>query len=166
MPTGRVHKTKDEQLSTHTNSVNAAVAPGRPATTVGLRWRMLGVVVAAALAVDAYVHFHDARFYDSAAPISQATLFRVEAVVAIVVAVALLVRPRPLVWALALLVTASAAAAVVLYTYVNSARSARWRTCTSRPGGSPASSHPPRSKQPVRCSQSSRCSDRLELARE
>jgi glucan phosphoethanolaminetransferase (alkaline phosphatase superfamily) len=106
-------------LSTHTNSVNAAVAPGRPTTAAGLRWRMLGVAVAAALAVDAYVHFHDARFYDSASPISQATLFRVQAVLAIAVAIALLVRPRPLVWALAVLVTASAAAAVVLYTYVN-----------------------------------------------
>lgn len=106
-------------MITHPNSVNAAVAPGRQPTGRRMPRRLLGLAVAATLAIDAYVHFHDAGFYDSAASISQGTLFRVQAVIAVAVAIALLVRPRPVVWALAVLVTASAAAAVVLYTYVD-----------------------------------------------
>jgi hypothetical protein len=105
-----------------TNSVNAPVALGRHRnrTGTGVRQRLLGVLVAATLVVDAYVHFHDAHFYDfTTNTITQGALFRVQALLAVAVAVALLVRPRPVVWALALLVTASAATAVVLYTYVD-----------------------------------------------
>ncbi len=107
-------------MSTHTNPLNAAAAPSRRAIAPGLRLRMLGAAVAAALAVDAYVHLHDAAFYESpTAVISKGTLFQVQAVIAIAIAIALLVRPHPLVWALAVLVTVSAVAAVVLYSYVN-----------------------------------------------
>ncbi len=108
-------------MSTHTpNPVNAAVAPARRTIAPGLRLRMLGAAVAATLAIDAYVHLHDARFYEfSTASISKGTLFQVQAVVAIAVAIALLVRPQWMVWALAVLVTVSAVAAVVLYTYVD-----------------------------------------------
>jgi hypothetical protein len=85
-----------------------------------LQWA-LAAATAVLLGIDAYVHLHDAHFYDSAAAssISEGNLFRVQAVVAVVVAVALLVRPHPVVWAVAVLVTASAVGAVLLYTYVD-----------------------------------------------
>lgn len=83
--------------------------------------RALGVVTAALLAIDAYVHFDDASLYDigTGASITQGALFRAQASVAVVVAVALLVRPHWLVWVAAVLVAASAAGAVYLYTYVD-----------------------------------------------
>jgi hypothetical protein len=75
------------------------------------------VITAALTAVDAYVHLRDAGLYDAvtSSTLSQGTLFRAEAVAAIV----LLLRPYPLVWAAAVLVAASAAGAVLLYTYVD-----------------------------------------------
>jgi hypothetical protein len=83
--------------------------------------RALAVATAVLLGIDAYVHLHDAHFYDSLASssLSEGTLFRIQAIVAVVVAVALLVRPHPVVWAVAVLVTASAVGAVLLYTYVD-----------------------------------------------
>jgi glucan phosphoethanolaminetransferase (alkaline phosphatase superfamily) len=83
--------------------------------------RVLAVVTAALLAVDAYVHLTNASQYDSfkSSVMSEGTLFRIQGVVAIVVAVAVLIWPRILTWVLALLVAGSAAVAVVLYTYVN-----------------------------------------------
>lgn len=89
---------------------------------VEIAQRVLAVAAAATLGVDAYVHFHDAGFYDSvkSSSISQGTLFRVEAVLAVTVGLALLVRPRRRIpWAAALLVAASAFGAVMLYRYVN-----------------------------------------------
>jgi uncharacterized membrane protein len=81
---------------------------------------VLRVGTAAALVVDAVVHWRDAPFYDSSTvTFSQGELFRIQAAVAIVVAVAVLVWPRRLVWLIAFLVAASAVGAVVLYTYVN-----------------------------------------------
>jgi hypothetical protein len=79
------------------------------------------VATAVLLGIDAYVHLHDAHFYDSAATssLSEGTLFRAQAIVAVIVAVALLIRPHPVVWAVAVLVTASAVGAVLLYTYVD-----------------------------------------------
>jgi hypothetical protein len=88
---------------------------------VGPLQRALAVATAVLLAIDAYVHLHDAHFYDPVASstISEGSLFRTQAIVAVVVAVALLVRPHPVVWAVAVLVTASAVGAVLLYTYVD-----------------------------------------------
>ena len=88
---------------------------------VGAVQRALAVATAVLLAIDAYVHFHDAHFYDAVttSTLSEANLFRAQAAVAVVVAVALLVRPHPVVWAVAVLVTASAVGAVLLYTYVD-----------------------------------------------
>jgi len=88
---------------------------------VGVLQRALAVATAVLLGIDAYVHLHDAHFYDSAATssLSEGNLFRIQAIVAVVVAVALLIRPHPVVWAVAVLVTASAVGAVLLYTYVN-----------------------------------------------
>jgi hypothetical protein len=83
--------------------------------------RVLAVATAAFLAVDAYVHLTDASLYDAAtnSAFTEGTLFRVEAIVAIVVGIALLIRPRPVVWAVAAVVAASAAGAVLLSTYVD-----------------------------------------------
>jgi hypothetical protein len=83
--------------------------------------RLLGVATAATLAVDAYVHLHDAGSYDSvtSSVLSEATLFRAQAILAALVAVALVLRPRPVAWAVAVLVAAAAIGAVLLYTYVD-----------------------------------------------
>ena len=88
---------------------------------VGPLQRALAVATAVLLGIDAYVHLHDAHFYDSAATssLSEGTLFRAQAIVAVIVAVALLIRPHLVVWAVAVLVTASAVGAVLLYTYVD-----------------------------------------------
>ena len=84
------------------------------------RWVIwgLGLVVAAGLAVDAYVHLHLASSYSlvRTSTISQATLFRIEGVAGIVAAVLLLVRPHRLTALLALLVSGGGVAAVLLYT--------------------------------------------------
>jgi hypothetical protein len=82
---------------------------------------VLAASTAAFLAVDAYVHLTDASLYDAgtSSAFTEGTLFRIEAIVAIVVAVALLIQPRPLVWAVAAVVAASAAGAVLLSTYVD-----------------------------------------------
>jgi hypothetical protein len=88
---------------------------------VGLTQRVVSVAAAASLAIDAYVHLHDAGFYDSVktSVISQGTLFRAEAVLSIAVGLVLLIRPRRIWWAAALLLLASAFGAVVLYRFVN-----------------------------------------------
>jgi hypothetical protein len=99
---------------------------GNPARTrrpthVPAQQRILAAATAALLAVDAAVHLRDAHLYDAVTSptLSQGTLFRAEAVVAIVVAIALLIWPHPLVWTVAALVAAGAAGAVLLYTYVD-----------------------------------------------
>jgi len=83
--------------------------------------RILAVVTAALLGVDAYVHLNDASQYDQfrSSVMSEGTLFRIQGVVAIVVALAVLIWPRVLTWIISLLVAGSAAAAVTLYTYVD-----------------------------------------------
>jgi hypothetical protein len=83
--------------------------------------RALAAATAALLAVDALVHLTDASLYDSVttSTVSEGTLFRVEALVALVVAIALLIQPRPAVLAVAAVVAASAAGAVLLSTYVD-----------------------------------------------
>jgi hypothetical protein len=75
---------------------------------------------AAALGIDAIVHWQNAPAYDAVTgTISQGQLFRVEAALAVVVGLLVLVRPRPSSWLAALLVAASALAAVLLYRYVD-----------------------------------------------
>jgi hypothetical protein len=83
--------------------------------------RALAATTAAFLAVNAYIHLSDARLYDSvtSSTISEGTLFRAEAIAAIVVGIALLIQPRPVVWAVAAVVAASAAGAVLFSTYVD-----------------------------------------------
>jgi hypothetical protein len=83
--------------------------------------RILGVAAAVCLAIDAYVHFHDAGFYSAVTTsvLSQATLFRVQASLAAAVSLALLIRPSRPWWAAALLIAGGAFGAVMLYRYVN-----------------------------------------------
>lgn len=80
----------------------------------------LRVVTAAALGVDAFVHNDLFREYDlnqGTGPLSQGDLFRVEAVVSVLVGAALLISGRWLVWAVAWLVAASAVGAMLFYRY-------------------------------------------------
>jgi hypothetical protein len=87
----------------------------------GLTGRVLAATAAVTLLIDAYVHVHDAGFYDSVKShlVSRGTLFRVEAVLALVIGLALIAWPRKLTWAATFGVAASAFAAVMVYTYVN-----------------------------------------------
>lgn len=80
----------------------------------------LRVATAAALGIDAAVHWQNASAYDAVtATISQGELFRVEAGLAVAVGLLVLVRPQPSSWVAAVLVGASALAAVLLYRYVD-----------------------------------------------
>ena len=85
-----------------------------------LQWT-LTVVAVVGLVVDAIVHLDLASSFASVktSTISQADIFRIESVVALIVAAALLVRPRRSTAAAVFLVAASAAVAVVLYRYVD-----------------------------------------------
>ena len=91
-------------------------APARPAAW---SW-VLRVATAAALGVDAVVHWQNAPAYDTVGTtITQGMLFRAEAAVAVVAALLVLLRPRTSSWVAALLVAASALVAVLLYRYVD-----------------------------------------------
>lgn len=87
---------------------------------VGLQAALTAVVVAG-LAVDAYVHFDLASAFQNvkSSTLSEAELFRAEAVVSVIAAVALLVRPRRSTAAFAFLVAAAGTVAVLLYRYVD-----------------------------------------------
>jgi hypothetical protein len=81
---------------------------------------VLRVATAAALGVDAVVHWQNAPAYDAVGTtITQGMLFRAEAIVAVVAGLLVLVRPRPSSWVAAMLVAASALVAVLLYRYVD-----------------------------------------------
>ncbi len=85
---------------------------------------LLRLVIAAGLAIDAYVHFHLATTFDalkstSSPHLSQGQLFRVEAIAAIAAAVLVLVVRNRLTALLAFVVAAGGVAAVLLYTYVD-----------------------------------------------
>ncbi|MFE0463876.1 hypothetical protein ACFW1A_31935 [Kitasatospora sp. NPDC058965] len=83
--------------------------------------RVLQVLTAVALAVDAALHADLAPGYDPiGSGLTQGTLFRVEAAVACLAALlVLLAGRRQGAWAFAALVAASALGAVLLYRYVN-----------------------------------------------
>jgi hypothetical protein len=81
---------------------------------------LLRVATAAALGIDAVVHWQDAPAYDAVtATLSQGDLFRVETAAAVAAGLLVLVRPRTSSWLAALLVGTSALAAVLLYRYVD-----------------------------------------------
>jgi hypothetical protein len=80
----------------------------------------LRLLVAAGLAVDAYVHFDLASAYDAiGGSITQGMLFRAEAVAAVVVALLVLVVGRLPVYLAAFAVAAGGLAAVLLYRWVD-----------------------------------------------
>jgi hypothetical protein len=80
----------------------------------------LRVGTAAALGIDAAVHWQNASAYDAVtATLSQGELFRAEAVLAVAVGLLVLLWPRRGSWVAALGVGASALAAVLLYRYVD-----------------------------------------------
>jgi hypothetical protein len=105
-----------------TGRASVATAPahrGALARPAGGSW-VLRVGTAAALGVDAVVHWQNAPAYDAVtATLSQGALFRAEAVLAVAVGLLVLVRPRTSSWVAAMLVGASALAAVLLYRYVD-----------------------------------------------
>lgn len=82
---------------------------------------VLRVLVAAGLVVDAIVHLRLASGYQLGQPggIGQGNLFRIEAVVALLVALYVLVRGSRTAFLVAAVVGLSALVAVVLYRYVN-----------------------------------------------
>jgi hypothetical protein len=81
---------------------------------------VLRIATAAALGIDAVVHWQNASAYDAVTgTVSQGELFRAEAVLAVAAGLLVLVRPRPSSWLAALLVAASALGAVLLYRYVD-----------------------------------------------
>jgi hypothetical protein len=102
--------------------VSAASAPTQRTSTTRpavASWT-LRVATAAALGVDAAVHWRNAPAYDAVTgTISQGQLFRAEAAAAVVVGLLVLLRPRASSWVAALLVASSALAAVLLYRYVD-----------------------------------------------
>jgi hypothetical protein len=82
----------------------------------------LGLVVLAAIALglDAYEHLHLAKNYvHNGTSITQGTLFRIEAAIAIVVALALLLTDSRLVWLATAATGGGGVALVVLYRYVD-----------------------------------------------
>jgi hypothetical protein len=90
----------------------------------GLWWWLragLILVVAAGLAIDAFVHLDLASSYDGvkSSVLTQGDLFRVEAALAIIAALALVVRPRRWTALIAFLVSAGGFAAVLVYQYVD-----------------------------------------------
>ena len=81
----------------------------------------LRIITAAALAVDAWVHWDLVDRYaanvGTGSSLSQGDLFRLEAVVSALVTLAVLASGRWFVWAMAWLVAASAVGEVLLYRY-------------------------------------------------
>jgi len=96
--------------------------PGRGAMNTRGLW--LRLVAAGGLAIDAYVHWNLAPDFDSfvgAGPhhVSQGQLFRVEAVLAVIVLLLVLFVDRLLSAVLALVTASGGLGAVLLYRYVN-----------------------------------------------
>jgi ABC-type Fe3+-siderophore transport system permease subunit len=84
------------------------------------RWTLTGLAVLG-LAVDAYTHFDLATQYqfNRTSTVSQETLFRLEAVLAIVAAVAIIVRANIWTALLVIAVAGGGLALLLIYRYVN-----------------------------------------------
>lgn len=84
------------------------------------RWALVAITVIG-LGIDAYTHFDLAGMYafNKTSVVSEATLFRIEAVLAILAAIAILIRRNLLTATFALLVAAGGLALLLLYRYVN-----------------------------------------------
>jgi hypothetical protein len=87
---------------------------------LAIQWALI-IIVVAGLGVDAFVHIDLASAFKNVktSTLSQADLFHVEAIAAVIAAVALLLRPRRYTAAFAFLVAAAGTVAVVLYRYVD-----------------------------------------------
>jgi hypothetical protein len=86
--------------------------PGALARSAIGSW-VLRVATAAALGVDAVVHWQNASAYDAVTgTVSQGELFRAEAALAVVVGLWVLILPRPSSWLAGLLVAASSSSVV------------------------------------------------------
>jgi hypothetical protein len=85
-----------------------------------VRWS-LTVVVVVGLAIDAFNHFHVAHNYvfNKTSTISEATLFRIEAVLAILAALAVIIRASRWTFAAALAVAGGGLVLLVVYRYNN-----------------------------------------------
>jgi hypothetical protein len=109
----------DSDRASRADAVTVPLHRGALARSVIVSWT-LRVGTAAALGIDAAVHWQNAPAYDAVtASVSQGVLFRAEAVLAAAVGLLVLVRPRRSSWLAALLVGASALGAVLLYRYVD-----------------------------------------------
>ncbi|HEV2921602.1 MAG TPA: hypothetical protein VG673_20550, partial [Actinomycetota bacterium] len=101
---------------------SAATVPmhrGALARSTIISWT-LRVATAAALGIDAAIHWQNASAYDAVtATLTQGELFRIEAVLAVAVGLLVLLWPRRGSWVAAVLVGASALGAVLLYRYVD-----------------------------------------------
>lgn len=99
--------------------VDSDVRIGRDRRSL-LRWGLAGVT-AVALVIDAVVHYQLASTYQSAFPggVGGGTIFRVEAVVAVLAAAYVLIRRSRPSFAVAFVVAISAFGAVLLYRYVD-----------------------------------------------
>jgi len=96
----------------------------RTGVPVGTTHRLLILVVAAGLGVDSYVHWNLAPGFDgvtgTASPhISQATLFRVESVLALIAMLAVLFIRHRFAAVVAFLIAAGGVGAVLLYAYID-----------------------------------------------
>jgi hypothetical protein len=93
------------------------------ATQHAVRWGLAALAVAG-LAVDAYTHFDLASTYrfNATSTVSEASLFRVEAVLAVLAAVALLVRRNRLTALLVVLVAGGGLVLLLVYRYVDIGR--------------------------------------------
>jgi hypothetical protein len=89
----------------------------------GLRWA-LALLAAAGLAVDAYTHFDLASTYgfNKTSVLSEALLFRLEAVLAILAAIAAIVRRNRLTALVVVLVAGGGLALLLVYRYVDIGR--------------------------------------------
>ncbi|PZS17507.1 MAG: hypothetical protein DLM57_08285 [Pseudonocardiales bacterium] len=84
------------------------------------RWGLV-VVIVVGLGIDAYTHLDLADIYsgNKTSTVSQASLFRIEAVLAILAALAVIVRPSRWTATLAALVAGGGAFVLLLYRFVN-----------------------------------------------
>jgi hypothetical protein len=86
-----------------------------------IRRNALLIVATGGLGVDAYIHLDLASNYApiKTSVISQASLFRIEAILAIIAAVIVVARPRRYTAAIAFAVAATGLAALLVYRYAN-----------------------------------------------
>jgi hypothetical protein len=124
-------------LASRASVATVPVHRGALARSTIISWT-LRVGTAAALGIDAAVHWQNASAYDAVtATTSQGELFRVEAVLAVAVGLLVLLWPRRGSWVAALAVGASALAAVLLYRYVDLGPLGPCRRYTRTPGRCP-----------------------------